>query len=171
MPGCWPACRILGWSGSSIRCRRTERPIVITNTAYRFMVQEQLADIALEADVLLDPMRRDSGPAIAADAVFAQARDDDAAQGRPCPRFPELQCLDRQGAGRAGRRRRSVGGDPRTPCWCRGRRMQWPEAPGCEIEIHRAGSDRGSHQGPPSLGSYQSVDNGERHHAKCTRLT
>ena len=38
-----------------------ERPIVITNAAYRFMVLEQLAEIGLEADVLLEPMRRDSG--------------------------------------------------------------------------------------------------------------
>src|SRR5258708_9304969 len=43
-----------------------ERPIVITNTAYRFMVLEQLAEVGLEADVLLEPMRRDSGPALAA---------------------------------------------------------------------------------------------------------
>jgi len=55
-----------------------ERPIVITNRAYRFMVLEQLAEIGLEADVLLEPMRRDSGPAIAAGAVFAQVRDKDA---------------------------------------------------------------------------------------------
>jgi mannose-1-phosphate guanylyltransferase / mannose-6-phosphate isomerase len=55
-----------------------ERPIVITNTAYRFMVLEQLAEIGLEADVLLEPMRRDSGPAIAAGAVFAQMRDNEA---------------------------------------------------------------------------------------------
>ena len=55
-----------------------ERPIVITNTAYRFMVLEQLAEIGLEGDVLLEPMRRDSGPAIAAGAVFAQMRSDDA---------------------------------------------------------------------------------------------
>jgi mannose-1-phosphate guanylyltransferase/mannose-6-phosphate isomerase len=55
-----------------------ERPIVITNTAYRFMVLEQLAEIGLEADVLLEPMRRDSGPAIAAGAAFAQMRDQDA---------------------------------------------------------------------------------------------
>jgi mannose-1-phosphate guanylyltransferase/mannose-6-phosphate isomerase len=55
-----------------------ERPIVITNMAYRFMVLEQLAEIGLEADVLLEPMRRDSGPAIAAGAVFAQTRDNDA---------------------------------------------------------------------------------------------
>ena len=38
-----------------------ERPIVITNNAYRFMVLEQLAEIGLEADVLLEPMRRDPG--------------------------------------------------------------------------------------------------------------
>jgi mannose-1-phosphate guanylyltransferase/mannose-6-phosphate isomerase len=55
-----------------------ERPIVITNTAYRFMVLEQMAEIGLEADVLLEPMRRDSGPAIAAGAAFAQIRDKDA---------------------------------------------------------------------------------------------
>jgi mannose-1-phosphate guanylyltransferase/mannose-6-phosphate isomerase len=55
-----------------------ERPIVITNTAYRFMVLEQLAELGLEADVLLEPMRRDSGPAIAAGAAFAELRDKDA---------------------------------------------------------------------------------------------
>ncbi|MFZ2154649.1 MAG: mannose-1-phosphate guanylyltransferase/mannose-6-phosphate isomerase [Bradyrhizobium sp.] len=55
-----------------------ERPIVITNTAYRFMVLEQLAEIGLEADVVLEPMRRDSGPAIAAGAAFAQTRDGEA---------------------------------------------------------------------------------------------
>jgi mannose-1-phosphate guanylyltransferase/mannose-6-phosphate isomerase len=55
-----------------------ERPIVITNNAYRFMVLEQLAEIGREADVLLEPMRRDSGPAIAAGAAFAQTRDREA---------------------------------------------------------------------------------------------
>jgi mannose-1-phosphate guanylyltransferase/mannose-6-phosphate isomerase len=55
-----------------------ERPIVITNAAYRFMVLEQLAETGLEADVLLEPMRRDSGPAIAAGSVFAQIRDREA---------------------------------------------------------------------------------------------
>ena len=52
-----------------------ERPIVITNTAYRFMVLEQLAEINLEADILLEPARRDSGPAIATGAAFALTRD------------------------------------------------------------------------------------------------
>ena len=55
-----------------------ERPIVITNAAYRFMVLEQLAEIGREADVLLEPMRRDSGPAIAAGATFAQTRSNEA---------------------------------------------------------------------------------------------
>jgi len=55
-----------------------ERPIVITNAAHRFMVLEQLAEIGLKADILLEPMRRDSGPAIAAGATFAQMRDPDA---------------------------------------------------------------------------------------------
>jgi mannose-1-phosphate guanylyltransferase / mannose-6-phosphate isomerase len=55
-----------------------ERPIVITNVSYRFMVLEQLAEIGIEADILLEPLRRDSGPAIAAGAVFAQMRDGDA---------------------------------------------------------------------------------------------
>ena len=55
-----------------------ESPIVITNAAYRFMVLEQLTEIGIEANVLLEPMRRDSGPAIAAGATFAQMRDNDA---------------------------------------------------------------------------------------------
>lgn len=55
-----------------------ERPIIITNNAYRFMVLEQLAAIEIEADILLEPARRDSGPAIAAGAAFALTRDEDA---------------------------------------------------------------------------------------------
>jgi mannose-1-phosphate guanylyltransferase / mannose-6-phosphate isomerase len=55
-----------------------ERPIVITNAVYRFMALEQLAEIGCEADVLLEPMRRDSAAAIAAGATFAQTRDRDA---------------------------------------------------------------------------------------------
>jgi len=51
------------------------RPIVITNTQYRFIVQDQLAEIGIDADVLLEPIRRDSGPAIAAGAAFGVKRD------------------------------------------------------------------------------------------------
>ena len=53
------------------------RPIVVTNHQYRFLVAEQLAAIAAEADILLEPMRRDSGPAIVVGATFAFNRDND----------------------------------------------------------------------------------------------
>src|SRR6476661_4112850 len=53
------------------------RPIVITNGNYRFLVAEQLAALGIEADILLEPLRRDSGPAIAAGAVFAMSRGGD----------------------------------------------------------------------------------------------
>jgi mannose-1-phosphate guanylyltransferase/mannose-6-phosphate isomerase len=53
------------------------RPIVITNVQYRFLVAEQLEEIGIEADILLEPVRRDSGPAIAAGAAFAAKRDED----------------------------------------------------------------------------------------------
>ncbi len=55
-----------------------DRPIIITNAAYRFLVLEQLAEIGVDADVLLEPVRRDSGPAIVAGALFAQTRRDEA---------------------------------------------------------------------------------------------
>ena len=53
------------------------RPVVVTNNQYRFLVAEQLAAIGAEADILLEPLRRDSGPAIAAGAAFAAKRDGD----------------------------------------------------------------------------------------------
>jgi len=53
------------------------RPIVITNNQYRFIAAEQLAEIGIEADILLEPARRDSGPAIAAGAAFARQRGGD----------------------------------------------------------------------------------------------
>src|SRR5271155_5408223 len=54
------------------------RPIVVTNGQYRFLVAEQLAAIGAEADILLEPVRRDSGPAIAAGADYALRRGSDA---------------------------------------------------------------------------------------------
>jgi mannose-1-phosphate guanylyltransferase/mannose-6-phosphate isomerase len=53
------------------------RPVIITNAQYRFLVAEQLAEIGAEADIVLEPMRRDSAPAIAAGACFAVRRDGD----------------------------------------------------------------------------------------------
>jgi mannose-1-phosphate guanylyltransferase / mannose-6-phosphate isomerase len=52
------------------------RPIIVTNAQYRFMVAEQLAEIGVEADILLEPVRRDSGPAIAAGAAYAAKHND-----------------------------------------------------------------------------------------------
>lgn len=54
------------------------RPIVVTNAQYRFLVTEQLTEIGAEAEIILEPVRRDSAPAIAAGAVFATRRGGDA---------------------------------------------------------------------------------------------
>ena len=54
------------------------RPIVVTNGQYRFLVAEQLAAIGAQADILLEPLRRDSGPAIVAGSEFARRRAKDA---------------------------------------------------------------------------------------------
>jgi mannose-1-phosphate guanylyltransferase len=50
-----------------------DRPIIITNAQYRFLVAEQLAEIGAEADILLEPVRRDSGPATFSSASFSTA--------------------------------------------------------------------------------------------------
>lgn len=51
------------------------RPVIVTGALYRAQVLEQLAEIRCEADILLEPTRRDSGPAIAAGTVFAARRE------------------------------------------------------------------------------------------------
>jgi mannose-1-phosphate guanylyltransferase / mannose-6-phosphate isomerase len=51
------------------------RPIVITNADFRFVVAEQLRERGIEADIVLEPTRRDSGPAVTAAAVLAANRD------------------------------------------------------------------------------------------------
>jgi mannose-1-phosphate guanylyltransferase/mannose-6-phosphate isomerase len=50
------------------------RPLIVAAKRHRFMVERQLAEIGIEADLLLEPMPRDSGPAIAAGAALI-ARD------------------------------------------------------------------------------------------------
>jgi mannose-1-phosphate guanylyltransferase/mannose-6-phosphate isomerase len=54
------------------------RPIVITNTDFRFIVAEQLRELGIEADIVLEPARRDSGPAVAVAAALAARRDPEA---------------------------------------------------------------------------------------------
>src|SRR5262249_43243521 len=51
------------------------RPIVITNADFRFVVAEQLRERGIEADIVLGPMRCDSGPAVTVAAVLAAERD------------------------------------------------------------------------------------------------
>src|SRR5262252_233708 len=51
------------------------RPIVITNAEFRFVVAEQLRERGIAADIVLEPMRRDSGPAVAVSAVLAAERN------------------------------------------------------------------------------------------------
>ena len=50
-------------------------PIVVTNHDYRFLVKEQLAEIGAEARIVIEPSRRDSGPAVAVAAVLAATLD------------------------------------------------------------------------------------------------
>ncbi len=50
-------------------------PIVITSEDFRFFARRQAEELGIEATVLLEPMRRDSGPAIAAATAFARSRD------------------------------------------------------------------------------------------------
>jgi mannose-1-phosphate guanylyltransferase / mannose-6-phosphate isomerase len=54
------------------------RPIVITKADFRFVVAEQLRECGIEADIVLEPMRRDSGPAVTVAAVLAAERERDA---------------------------------------------------------------------------------------------
>ena len=51
------------------------RPLVIGNIQHADAIESQLADIGVEATILLEPCVRDSGPAIAA-AVVAIAQED-----------------------------------------------------------------------------------------------
>jgi mannose-1-phosphate guanylyltransferase/mannose-6-phosphate isomerase len=50
-------------------------PIVVTNVDYRFLVAEQLEEIGAKATIVLEPMRRDSAPAVAVAATLAAATD------------------------------------------------------------------------------------------------
>ncbi len=53
-------------------------PVIITNEEYRHVAADQLDALGVKAAILLEPMRRDSGPAIAAGASFIAARHPDA---------------------------------------------------------------------------------------------
>lgn len=58
-----------------------EPAIVITNVEYRFTVQEQIEACGATAQIVLEPMRRDSAAAVAAATELALARDPQAVVG------------------------------------------------------------------------------------------
>ena len=53
-------------------------PIVITGADFRFFARRQAEELGIDATVVIEPMRRDSGPAVAAAAALARSRDPDA---------------------------------------------------------------------------------------------
>src|ERR1700751_1852038 len=50
------------------------RPVIATNDSYRFMAEGQAREIDMEIDILVEPSRRDSGPAMAAAAAYCQSQ-------------------------------------------------------------------------------------------------
>ncbi|PZO03514.1 MAG: mannose-1-phosphate guanylyltransferase/mannose-6-phosphate isomerase [Hyphomicrobiales bacterium] len=56
-------------------------PIVVTNAEYRFTVLEQLKELGLSAQIVLEPMRRDSAAAVAVATELALRRDEHAVVG------------------------------------------------------------------------------------------
>jgi mannose-1-phosphate guanylyltransferase / mannose-6-phosphate isomerase len=52
-----------------------DRPIVITNSDFRFIVAEQMRECGIAGDIVLEPTRRDSAMAVGVAAVLAGARD------------------------------------------------------------------------------------------------
>jgi mannose-1-phosphate guanylyltransferase/mannose-6-phosphate isomerase len=52
-----------------------DRPIVITNSDFRFVVAEQMHQAAVDGDIALEPARRDSAMAVAVAAMLAAKRN------------------------------------------------------------------------------------------------
>lgn len=52
-----------------------EHPLLVCNNEQRFIVAEQAREVATRYDILLEPMARNTGPAIAAAAAWIAARD------------------------------------------------------------------------------------------------
>ncbi|MGE5163218.1 MAG: mannose-1-phosphate guanylyltransferase/mannose-6-phosphate isomerase [Sphingobacteriales bacterium] len=50
-------------------------PIVITGPNFHFFARRQAEDVGIDATIVIEPMRRDSGPAIAAATAVASQRD------------------------------------------------------------------------------------------------
>lgn len=54
-----------------------DKPICTTNEQYRFIVADQLREIGVEAEIVLEPCRRDSAPALCAGCHIAVKRGSD----------------------------------------------------------------------------------------------
>lgn len=52
-----------------------DKPIVVTSSEYRFTVADQLQAIGVQAEIVLEPVRRDSAPAVAIAVELGLARD------------------------------------------------------------------------------------------------
>src|SRR5580698_7006188 len=52
-----------------------DRPIVITNSDFRFIVAEQMLQAGVDGDIALEPVRRDSAMAVAVAAMLAAKRN------------------------------------------------------------------------------------------------
>lgn len=57
--------------------RLFDKPLVVTNQQYRFLAQQQMHEIGIEADFLIEPSARDSGPAILAASLYLAERTPD----------------------------------------------------------------------------------------------
>lgn len=56
-----------------------EKPIIVTNADFRFIVPEQLAEIGIDPGaILIEPAQRNTGPAILAAALYLAKQDPDA---------------------------------------------------------------------------------------------
>lgn len=69
------------FQNTALRCKGPifdPRPIVVSGESQRFLVAEDLLEIGLVADIVLEPMRRDSCAAIAAGCLVALKRSPDA---------------------------------------------------------------------------------------------
>ncbi len=53
-------------------------PVVLTANEFRFFARAQAEELGIDATIVLEPQRRDSGPAIAAGAAFARQADPEA---------------------------------------------------------------------------------------------
>jgi len=51
-------------------------PIVVTNNEFRFVVAEQMRAVGVAGDIVLEPERRDSAPAIASGALLVSRKDE-----------------------------------------------------------------------------------------------